>query len=140
MTTQNGLLIFVGKETHSEKIMEIVKDFVEKSYNNNVFLLFFPIFHFSSFFHFGRISSCSHLFICSYFENVFFRFFFYSFFLKFFFGVVLFFLFRTKSFLFFSRPSRRQNRKKKSSKVPVVKMTVFLCENTMFGSRRTREG
>ena len=36
MTAQNGLLIFLGKETHSEnKIMEVVEDFVEKSYNNN---------------------------------------------------------------------------------------------------------
>ena len=31
---QNGLLIFFGK-THSEKIMEIVEDFVEESHINN---------------------------------------------------------------------------------------------------------
>ena len=36
ITPQNGLLIFLWKETHSEtKIMEIVEDFDEKSYNNN---------------------------------------------------------------------------------------------------------
>ena len=36
MTHLNELLIFLWKETHSEtKIMEIVKDFDEKSYNNN---------------------------------------------------------------------------------------------------------
>ena len=35
-TPQNGLLIFIGKETHSEtKIMEIVKDFDENSFINN---------------------------------------------------------------------------------------------------------
>ena len=37
MRPQNGLLIFTEKKTHSEtkKIMEIVEDFDEKSYNNN---------------------------------------------------------------------------------------------------------
>ena len=36
MTTQNGLLIFLGKETHFEnKIMEIAEDFDEKSYSTN---------------------------------------------------------------------------------------------------------
>ena len=36
VTLQNGLLIFLGKETHSEtKIMDIFEDFDEKSYNNN---------------------------------------------------------------------------------------------------------
>ena len=36
VTPQNGLLLFFGKETHSEtKIMEIVEEFDKKSYNNN---------------------------------------------------------------------------------------------------------
>ena len=35
ITPQNGLLIFLGKETHSETHMEIVDNFDEKSYNNN---------------------------------------------------------------------------------------------------------
>ena len=36
VTTPNGLLIFLWKETHSEtKIMEITEVFDEKSYNND---------------------------------------------------------------------------------------------------------
>ena len=36
VTPQNGLLIFLGKETHSEtKIIEIVEDLNKKSHNNN---------------------------------------------------------------------------------------------------------
>ena len=32
---QNGLLIFLGKDTFRNNVVEIVKDFDEKSYNNN---------------------------------------------------------------------------------------------------------
>ena len=43
-----------------------------------------------------------------------------------------FFFSRFVFFPFFSRPSRRQKRKN-SWKVPVEKMTIFLCENSILG-------
>ena len=91
MRPQNGLLIFLGKETHSEtKIMEIVEDFDEQSYNNNgepwkssrilrgnpiffIFLSFFIIFlHFSSFFRFFFHFLLFPFFHVSYFSFLFF--------------------------------------------------------------------
>ena len=67
---QNGLLIFVWKETHSEKIMEI-EDFDEKSYNNNdkpwTSSKILRVPHFSSFFIFSIFPSFSFFFIFSFF-------------------------------------------------------------------------
>ena len=84
ITPQNGLLIFLGKrDTFRNKIMEIVEDFDEKSYNNNgkpwkssrilrvnpIFVFFFlfsslfSIFSFFfSFFHFFIFSHLFHFF------------------------------------------------------------------------------
>ena len=101
VTPQNGLLIFLRKETHSEKIMEIVKDFDEKSYNNNgkpwkssrilrlipFFSFFFPFFNifpyffvfhfftFSCFFHFSMFFFFFIFCIFSFFYISFFSFF-----------------------------------------------------------------
>ena len=115
MRPQNGLLIFLGKETHTfrNKIMEIVEDFDEKSYNNNgkpwkssrilrvnptVFIFFHFLsfsdmfFHFLSFFYFFNFSIFSLSF-------TFFTFFhFLSFFI---FSFVFHFSFFQKIFIFF---------------------------------------
>ena len=65
MTLQNGLLIFLWKETFRNKIMEIVEDFaceskfIQFSFFFIIFLHFFvfvSFFHFSSFFHFLSFS------------------------------------------------------------------------------------
>ena len=84
VTSQNGLLIFLWKETHSDnKIMEIVEDFDETSYNNNGkpwkssrilrvnpnFFIFLSFFIISSIF-----SHFSHFFIFFIFSNLFFTF------------------------------------------------------------------
>ena len=93
---QNGLLIFLGKETHSEtKSWKIVEDFDEKSYNNNgkpwkssrilrakakllhfsfFFHHFSPFFRFFPFFHFFLF----HVFLFSLFFSQFFIFHFFK--------------------------------------------------------------
>ena len=56
---QNELLIFLGKDTFRNKILEIVEDFACESIFSFFFLFssfflffsFFPFFHFSHFFH-----------------------------------------------------------------------------------------
>ena len=106
VTSQDGLLILFGKETHSEtKTLEIVEDFDERNYNNNgkpwkssrilrakpnffIFSLFIIFLHFSF----------SHFFM---FRSSHFPFFPFSFFFLFFFLFFSFFLFVLFFFLLF---------------------------------------
>ena len=126
MTSQNGLLIFLGKETHSEtKSCKSSRIFNEKSYNNNgkpwkssrilrvnpMFSFFFffnhfsPFFLFFSFFHFFifsifRIFSCFPFFHFFHFSHLFM---FFSFSLLFCFLFFQFFLFFCFSIFFHLR-------------------------------------
>ena len=110
--------------------MEIIKDFDEKSYNNNdkpwkLLRILRDIFCFSFFFciflvfHVFHFSFCSFSFLC-------FSFFFFSF----------DFTFHLSLLTFFGCPSRRQ-KLKNSREILVIKMTIFLCENLICGSRWT---
>ena len=90
------------RDTFRNKIMEIVEDFGEKSYNNNVkpwkysrILRVNPIFSFFLSFHF------SHLFHFSFFSFSFFQFFIFLHFLSFSFIFLIFLHFSSFSFIFF---------------------------------------
>ena len=123
-TPQNGLLIFLGKDTFRNKTMEIVEDFDEKSYNNNgkpwkssrilrvnpffsffflsssffsIVFVFFFIFSFFSFFHFFHFSF---FFIFLSFSIIFFHFLSFSF-IVFHFLSFSFIFYHVISFLFF---------------------------------------
>ena len=116
VTTQNGLLTFLGKDTFRNKIMEIVEDFDEKSYNNNGkpwkssrilrvkpnFFFFFieqKFLIFSFLFHSFHFSVFLHFFVFIFSSSFFVSFFFFSFFLSSFFFNFLFFFFFSSSFL-----------------------------------------
>ena len=121
VTTQNGLLIFLGKETHSETNHGNRQGFRRKSYNNNgkpwkssrilrvnpMFFIFLSFFFFSlfffifsffpfSFFHFFSIFFLFFQFFFLFFH--FFHFFIFSFFSHFFF---IYFIFSFSFFHFF---------------------------------------
>ena len=114
MTPQNGLFIFLKKETHSEtKSWKSSRILTKKSYNNNLkpwkslrILRVNPFFHFSFFFHhfsmfFVFFSFCSFFSFFSFFHFIIFSIFNFSFFFHFLSFSFMFFHVLSFSFIFF---------------------------------------
>ena len=103
--TPKWVVDFLMEKSYSEKIMEIVEDFDEKSYNNN-----------------GKLwkSSCFHLSI--------FHFSFFYFFVCFpSFAIFILFFFFQSSAVAKAGENRRE--------VFLAKLTIFFCENSILGPR-----
>ena len=94
VTTQNGLLIFLGKETHSETKSWKSSRILRVNSNFFIFSFFhiFPFFHFSSFFISFFLFLSLSFFFCHFhsFSIMFFLSFFFFFFFCFFFSFVFF--------------------------------------------------
>ena len=142
MRPQNGLLVFLGKETHSEtKSWKSSRISYEESYNNNgkpwkssrilsvnpkFFIFFLSFFHFFSFFFFSIFHFFHFHCLCSF---IFFHFFIFFNFLFIFFHFFIFSfsfsLLGAQNLIFFG-PQFRDDFS-----------SQFTCEKSIFGAHRT---